>query len=199
MTYDPEIPQTGNLISDSQSDILTNFQQLNLVFGDINPGDDPNSDHYAYDDASANARKHRKVRLVRQAAGAGVPTPAATDGVMYVTAAAAQTIPFYRKDAGVLDFPLLPVRAMIRFTRANPPVVVGTAFNATVASIGGSAFQFLITFTENMPDANYIITEGVVGTSANMLRIQNLLVNSFEIIQVDPNVTELMLVVMHYV
>ncbi|KKM89121.1 hypothetical protein LCGC14_1251890, partial [marine sediment metagenome] len=142
---------------------------------------------------------HRKIRLVRQVPGAGVPTPAATDGVMYVQAAAAQTIPFYRKDGGTVDFPLLPVRAMIRFTRANPPVVVGTAFNATVASIGGSAVNFQVTFTENMPDANYIILGGVVGTSASMLVTSNLLVNTFDITAVDTNVTEIMITVMHYV
>ncbi|MCB1180652.1 MAG: hypothetical protein KDK55_01335 [Chlamydiia bacterium] len=63
MTYNPNIPQAGDIISQIQPQLLTNLQQLNLVFGDPNPATDPNSDHFPFDDASSNARKHRKVRL----------------------------------------------------------------------------------------------------------------------------------------
>jgi hypothetical protein len=155
MVYIADVPNAGDVISQSQSILLENFRELNLVYGDTAPVADPNSDHYAYSDTSGNARKHRKVRLVRQAAGAGIPTPAATDGVMYSRVSATQTIPFYRKDAGTVDFPLLPVRGMIRYN-AGTGAVVGTAFNLTVTAGAGTAVQIL-DFTEVMPDANYIV------------------------------------------
>ncbi len=198
MSYLPNVPQAGDLISDSQSDLLTNFQQLDLVYGDTAPGADPNSDHYAFSNATANARKHRKVRLVRQSAGAGIPTPAATDGVVYARVAATQTVPFYRKDGGTLDFPVIPVRSMIRFTRAAAPVVIGTAFNATVASIGGNPTNFRITFAENMPDANYLLFGGIIGNDSSAMGFANVLVNTFDILGVSTNVTEVMVTVLHY-
>ncbi len=117
MTFNPEIPQPGDLISISQGQLLINNQQLNLVYGDAAPAGDPNSDHYAFDDGTANARKHRKLRLPVLATS---PTPDANDGVYYTKTVGAQSIPYYRKDAGTLDFPALPVRAMGQFNIAGP-------------------------------------------------------------------------------
>ncbi|NGX57247.1 MAG: hypothetical protein K940chlam3_00133 [Chlamydiae bacterium] len=199
MTYSGNVPQGGDLISDSQSELLTNFQQLNLVYGDTNPGADPNSDHYAFDDGSANARKHRKIRLVRQVGGAGIPTPAATDGVAYVRVSATQTIPFYRKDAGTVDFPLLPVRAMVRYTNVAIPIVVGTAFN--VASVVRAGGEDTITFTEAMPDANYLVfafQQNNLGTAPATLTSHTLIAGSFVIRNVAGTAQEFYVAVLHY-
>ena len=60
MTYSPNIPQAADIPSQSQSQILTNFQQLNTIFS---------RDHFAFDDATSNLRGHHQfVQLTRQAA-----------------------------------------------------------------------------------------------------------------------------------
>jgi hypothetical protein len=201
MPYNPQIPQASDLISDSQLDILTNFQELNLVYGDENPVADPNSDHYAYDDGSTNARKHRKVRLVPQVAGAGIPTPAVTEGVIYAQDAAGlgQTLPFYRKDAGTLDFPILPIRAIVRCTNASPPVITGTSFNVNTVTKAGSAFT--ITFDENLPDTNYLVFAFSINNAAGsppFLSARNLAVDKFDVVFGSGTFQEICVVVMHY-
>ena len=51
MTYNPNIPQADDLISESQGQILDNFTQLNEVFG---------KDHVKYDDATVADRGRHK-------------------------------------------------------------------------------------------------------------------------------------------
>jgi hypothetical protein len=58
MTYDPAIPQSDDIVSTSQPELLENFTQLNTVFG-VN--------HVAFNDATANKGKHKWVALVEQA------------------------------------------------------------------------------------------------------------------------------------
>ena len=51
--YDPLIPQANDLISQSQSDILNNFGELETIF---------NNDHWTWDSTpSANRGSHRKI------------------------------------------------------------------------------------------------------------------------------------------
>ena len=59
MPYDPNIPQPSDNLSDSQSDILQNFQTLDTVFA-IN--------HFLFSDASANKGKHKFIELPELAA-----------------------------------------------------------------------------------------------------------------------------------
>lgn len=198
MTYDPAIPQPADLIATSQGQLLTNYSELNLVYGDpVAGGGDPspNSDHFPFDDGSTSARKHRKVRLPRSAV---FPTPDATDGVIYTKVAGTQTIPFYRKDSGTLDFPLLPVRAMVRFTIADG-VIIGTALNATVTML--SATTFRINFIEILPDAFYLVsltqTRTVAVNTTAVVRSGTIANNQFEV--VVQNGLELHVVVLHYV
>lgn len=56
MTFDPNIPRNTDIMSDSQTDLQTNFTQINSVMG---------IDHVAFD-ATANRGKHNKVTLVTQ-------------------------------------------------------------------------------------------------------------------------------------
>lgn len=123
MTYDPNIPQPADLISVSQVDILRNFQQLNIVYG---------ADHYAYNDATADAQKHRQVRLVEQAAD--VPA-VALQGNIYVkdnpSATVTRADPYYRYEAGGLGnsqiAPLIPFKAMASFVANGPNGVIAPA------------------------------------------------------------------------
>jgi len=54
MTYNPNIPAANDILSNSQSQILTNFGQLNTVFG---------IDHVPFYPSVANSGKHAKVTL----------------------------------------------------------------------------------------------------------------------------------------
>jgi hypothetical protein len=73
MTYNPNIPQSTDNISSSQADILTNFQQLEAIFG-TNAG----ADHFAWDYATASSRGlHQQVSL---------PTPRGSDPSLTGTA-----------------------------------------------------------------------------------------------------------------
>lgn len=57
MPYNPLIPQPGDLLSDSQKDILDNFSQANTTMG-IN--------HYPFTDPTANNGKHKVVEMIVQ-------------------------------------------------------------------------------------------------------------------------------------
>lgn len=52
MVFNPNIPQSTDFLSNSQSDLLTNNSQLDIVFG---------VDHYKYSDVSGNKGKHNYV------------------------------------------------------------------------------------------------------------------------------------------
>ncbi len=52
MTYNPSIPNPGDLLSTSQGDIKDNFSSANTSFG---------VDHYAFSDLTANNGKHKFV------------------------------------------------------------------------------------------------------------------------------------------
>jgi hypothetical protein len=68
MTYNPNIPQSTDLISNSQSQILGNFDQLNAQFG---------IDHVAFNTGSGNGSGfHNKVTFV-----SNISTPSITGAV----------------------------------------------------------------------------------------------------------------------
>jgi hypothetical protein len=50
MTYNPNIPNPTDFLSDSQGQIKNNFNSANTVYG---------TNHFAFNDASANAGKHK--------------------------------------------------------------------------------------------------------------------------------------------
>ena len=72
MTFNPNIPQATDLTSASQSQILTNFSQLNTIF-DV--------DHVTYDNATvANRGKHDKSTYIEQGAD---PATSANEVALY--------------------------------------------------------------------------------------------------------------------
>lgn len=182
MTYQPSIPQASDIIATSQQDILDNFTQLNSIYGTL-------GDHYAWDNGTPSEQnRHAKVTLPRlptaNAPGNATPVPGAQDGVIYAKETVSQTIPYWRKDAGAVDFPLLPIRAMGRFTFAGADV--GTPFNLTVSAGGGTLAQTL-SFTEDMPDTNYLVlvqgyNSSTAGSRDNLVDDTSIAVGSFDIL-----------------
>ena len=72
MTFNPNIPQSTDQPSQSQSQFLTNFQQVNTVFG---------ANHVSLVDATvANRGKHNIVVMPQQASG---PATTSTEGALY--------------------------------------------------------------------------------------------------------------------
>lgn len=94
MTYNPNIPQPSDIPSQSQGEILTNFQQLNTVF-DV--------DHVAFNDSNASNRgKHDKSTYIELGAD---PTTAADEISLYSKDVGGNTRLFMRQesDGGVIQ------------------------------------------------------------------------------------------------
>lgn len=88
MTYNPNIPQANQLISQSQAQIQTNFAQLDTVF-DI--------DHVTFDNATAGNRgKHRQSTYIQLA---GDPTTAVDELAMYAKDLAGAETLYLRKES----------------------------------------------------------------------------------------------------
>ncbi len=86
MTFNANIPQATDLISQSQSQIQTNFSQSNTAFG---------VDHTAFDVVS-NQGKHKKSTYVEQAAN---PTTAVNEMALFSKDLAGTTTLYLRKES----------------------------------------------------------------------------------------------------
>lgn len=95
MTYNPAIPRSTDRPSASQSQILTNFGQLNTIFGS-DAGAGQVGDHIAFDSGDvADRGKHAKVRLVEQT---GDPVTATDEMALYTKAVSAVSELFLRNE-----------------------------------------------------------------------------------------------------
>lgn len=84
MTYNPAIPQSTDLISNSQPQILTNFSQLNTLF-DLN--------HFTWNDGTTGNRGlHRKIDFPTPTT---VSAPTGNDSVLYPKTVAGATELFF--------------------------------------------------------------------------------------------------------
>ena len=102
MTYNPDIPQSTDILSASQGQLLINFQQLEAIF---------DANHYKWDYATTALRgMHRFVTLESQASG---PATSSTQGAVYTkTVSAAPQLFWRRASSGTevqLTYPIDPV------------------------------------------------------------------------------------------
>ncbi len=86
MTFDASIPQATDLISQSQSQIQTNFSQSNTAFG---------IDHTAFDVVS-NQGKHKKSTYVDQASN---PSTSANEVALYTKNLSGASTLYLRKES----------------------------------------------------------------------------------------------------
>lgn len=87
MSYNPNIPQSSDIPSQSQGEMLTNFQQLNTVF-DV--------DHVPFNDSTtANRGKHDKSTYIELSAN---PATAADEMALYSKASGGNTRLFMRQE-----------------------------------------------------------------------------------------------------
>lgn len=62
MSYDPNIPQPNDFLSDSQGDIKTNFTALNTIFA---------KNHFQFADGTSNNGRHSTIEMVNQSTPTG--------------------------------------------------------------------------------------------------------------------------------
>lgn len=89
MTYNPSIPQTGDNLSTSQGQMLTNFTALNTIFA---------FDHYTWNDSTtANQGLHKKVSFP---ATETVGAQSGLASVVYTKNVASVASPYFRNAIG---------------------------------------------------------------------------------------------------
>lgn len=147
--FDPNIPQPRDLLSNSQGDLLTNFQQLNTQFG-VN--------HVPFDDASADKGKHKFVTIVEQS---NDPETNVDEQIIYSKDDGGQPELFARPQNNGTPYRMTKDGAF--FTGITPAVAVnfdgagairGTALNVTSVT-NPSVGRYVINFTNPLPDNNY--------------------------------------------
>lgn len=113
MTYNPNIPQATDNPSNSQSQILANFQQLNMQYGTA-------GDHVPFT-ASTNNGKHNSVTWLDQTAQLPI-VPVANELIAYGITKSGVTMPYYVRDSissATTQFPLAPIKAYASFLSIN--------------------------------------------------------------------------------
>lgn len=186
MTFTPNIPATGTSLGESRPLIVGNFTNYNTVL--------------SVNHVAPNASGQGKHKFLQMPVQASAPSTASGEGGIYVKTAGSQSIPFYRKDNLTLDFPLLPIRAMVRFSVGAVPSIVGTALNVSaVAQI--SSQQYKVTFSENLPDANYLVIAMGVNTAATPICADpsNYNVSDFILNILSSLTGQISVIVLHYV
>lgn len=167
MTYNPNIPLSSDRPSQSQSQILTNFSELNTVFS-VN--------HVAFDNVTiANRGKHNDVSLLQQAAD---PAAVVGEGQLYTKQIASVPAPSYRIAAGIYGVPLVINAgdfATINGTAntydfSGQPAMMGTVQCVDLGNFTRtlfSPFQFDGGAIVNLPGAN-----GQLASGASLIKFQ---------------------------
>jgi len=155
MTFDPNVPQASDLISDSQSDILTNFQQLNAIFGS-----NAAADHYQWD-AVTNAGLHKQITL--PVARTTDPTLSASNtGMIYTKTVSGAAQPFFAGWNGTAT-----VVSPLGASGSTPIFTPGT--NGVFRFPGGIMFQwgtFVRVGTPTLTNVNFNVN--FVGNAYNV-------------------------------
>jgi hypothetical protein len=155
MTFNPNIPAAGDQPAQSQSQMLTNFGQLNVIF---------DQDHVTFDAAASGDRgKHEKSTYVTQASD---PTTLVNELVLYAKTVSGQTNLYARRESN---------GTVIQLTFGNPVASSsGSTFLAggvilkwgTVSILNGAS-SAVVTFGTAFPNNLWLVVPGVQ-TSTNI-------------------------------
>ena len=124
MTFNPNIPQAANIISQSQGQILTNFNQANTIF-DV--------DHITFDAAVvANRGKHDQSTYVELAVD---PATALNEVAVYSKNTGTQPEVFYRPELNGTPQRMtgggITAAAYVSLNGATGAMIAGSNFNVT--------------------------------------------------------------------
>ena len=89
MAYNPNIPNPGDLLSDSQSQLKNNFQALDNVFA---------VDHFEFSDSTANKGFHKQVRMINQATVG--PALGTANGALFAGLVSGNSWPIWKNSLG---------------------------------------------------------------------------------------------------
>lgn len=158
MTYNPSIPQSTDLLSQSQGQILTNFTQANTLFS---------TDHVAFTD-NTNGGEHKKVLFNNIASDPALTSPKTQ---LYTKASTNATVNDRFNDlyysqrnvtgtSNVLQMTGggITAAAWVRFVGAT--AVITASYNVT-SVIRSSAGIYVINFTRPFIDTNFICVGGL--------------------------------------
>lgn len=140
MTYNPNIPQAADIISNSQPELLSNFQQLDAQFS---------TDHVAFS-ATTNNGFHKKVTYDDFTSPA--PTPTGSQGVAYTedNGAGAPRELFKNSQNTFLNSAVL---AMGEFNQTG--TVISWGYNLASVSAAGSLYT--LTFSSALANTNFLV------------------------------------------
>jgi hypothetical protein len=172
MTYNPAIPAANDIISQSQSQIQTNFSQADTAFA-VN--------HTAFS-VGANQGFHKKVTLTAPIADPGAAAPITT---VYSKTVGARTELYYQNDSGASAASIISsMRAFGVFVpQVGPTIVDGFNFASITRNSTGN---YTVSFTRTLPTTNYgVVALGGMATNFNtgaIIGTTNYLVGSFQIL-----------------
>lgn len=154
MSFNPNIPQSTDLISQSQGQILTNFAQSNTIF-DV--------DHFTFNDAAAADRgKHRQSTYPELGAA---PTTIANEGAVFTLAGTAETELYFRRESNGEQVQLSIIRAWANFFWNGAAIVINDSFNISSITRSGNG-TYVVNFTKNMRNALYTVLTSTQMTTA---------------------------------
>ncbi|MDC7243649.1 MAG: hypothetical protein PQJ44_06910 [Sphaerochaetaceae bacterium] len=174
MSYNPNIPQPTDKLSNSQADLLGNASSANTIFG---------QDHFQFD--AINGGKHQHVVMPGKSGGTP-PTTVSGEGGIYTVTTGSNTDHFYTRDADATN-----VYQMTRITNdgteygrfatnttyaAGPPTLTG----GWTFLPGGMLFQYgqgvttttsapnlLVTFPKAFTNVVYSVTATPIISTSN--------------------------------
>jgi len=160
MSYSPNIPQATDDPSQSQPQILANFQQINTQYG---TGAGLLGDHVALT-ASSNNGKHNKVSWIDQTAALPI-VPGSNQVVAFAITNSGITMPYYVRDtisSATTLFPLAPIKAYASFQSlaASGNITPFDSFNVTgpIVQTNGTPTTFTINLTNACRTTTYGVT-----------------------------------------
>lgn len=168
MAFQAGIPQPGDLLSNSQGDILANFTQLNNQFS-IN--------HVALTAGTDNG-KHTFVTLMENG---GAPATAVGEGSIYVdVSGGTREQLYYRRENNGVSAPITTlIGGYAKITRATG-AYTGNNFNMGAAAVvGGGGTTIDVTFTNPLIDANYLVLS--MKDAGESFAFENVTANGFRL------------------
>ena len=144
MTFNPNIPQPNDLLSDSQGDLLINMTALDTVYG---------GDHYPFSDVTANSSKHKTVTTPIQNPAVH-PTPATNEVKFYAMQDTANlgVLQYSRRtnNSGVAQ----PPSPVTRIYTSVPPTTIPATSTLPLLDLSGLTFATGMIYVSNIFSTN---------------------------------------------
>jgi len=171
MTYNPEIPKAKDVMADSQGDMLTNFTQLNTIYGTA-------GDHVAFN-AASGAGKHKKVTFLSQGSDPDADSPETRENelALFALEDGTDTELYLRKESNgdVNQF----TKDGELYLGVHPVFALNLSDTAPSANTGAGTYNFTVNNSFNLDTAltrrltasrchyRFYFTNGVVDAAGN--------------------------------